>query len=108
MIQLMNANTLSAIVASVLTAMLLFPPASAHAQHERRRLHADPTHTYAPPTAARQRVSLAQAVETVQRSTGGRVLDAKDVGGQYRIKVLTGRGEVLVVYVDAETGSIRR
>jgi hypothetical protein len=35
------------------------------------------------------------------------VLDAKDLGSQYRIKVLTRNGEVRVVFVDAETGAMR-
>jgi hypothetical protein len=43
----------------------------------------------------------------VQRATGGKVLDARDLGGQYRIKVLTRSGEVRVVYVDAQTGAMR-
>jgi uncharacterized membrane protein YkoI len=62
---------------------------------------------YAPRAAAERRVSLAQAVELVQRATGGKVLDAKDLGGQYRIKVLTRSGEVRVVFVDAQTGAMR-
>ena len=40
-------------------------------------------------------------------ATGGRVLDAKEGNGQYRIKVLTRNGEVRVVYVDAQTGEMR-
>ena len=62
---------------------------------------------FAPHTVAERRVTLAQAIEAVQRATGGKVLDAKDLGGQYRIKVLTRSGEVRVVYVDAETGAMR-
>ena len=62
---------------------------------------------YAPRTVAERRVSLAQAVEMVQRATRGKVLDAKDLGGRYRIKVLTRSGEVRVVYVDAQTGAMR-
>ena len=65
------------------------------------------TQGYAPRAVAERRVSLAQAVEMVQRTTGGKVLDAKDLGGQYRIKVLTRNGEVRVVYVDAQTGAMR-
>jgi len=61
----------------------------------------------APHTAAERRVSLAQAVATVQRATGGKVLDAKDLGGHYRVKVLTRSGEVRVVHVDAQTGAMR-
>ena len=62
---------------------------------------------YAPRTVAERRISLAQAVEMVQRATRGKVLDAKDLGGEYRIKVLTRSGEIRVVYVDAQTGAMR-
>ena len=62
---------------------------------------------YAPRTVAERRVSLAQAVEMVQQATRGKVLDAKDLGDQYRIKVLTRSGEVRVVYVNAQTGAMR-
>jgi uncharacterized membrane protein YkoI len=62
---------------------------------------------FAPRTVAERRVTLAQAIDIVQRATSGKVLDAKDLGGQYRIKVLTRSGEVRVVYVDAQTGAMR-
>jgi len=62
---------------------------------------------YALRTVAERRVSLAQAVEIVQRATRGKVLDAKDLGSHYRIKVLTPNGEVRVVHVDAQTGAMR-
>lgn len=56
------------------------------------------------------RVSLNDATELVQKSTGGRVLAAHEVREQgrpmYRIKVLTRQGEVRIVLVDAETGSM--
>lgn len=62
-----------------------------------------------PPTLLSQaaRLTLEQAVDRVQRTTGGRVLDARDAGGVYRVKVLTPRGEVLVVLVDPRTGAMR-
>jgi len=63
--------------------------------------------TYAPRSANERRVSLEQAVERVQRATGGRVLDARESGEGYRVKVLTRRGEVRTVYVDARTGEMR-
>ena len=63
--------------------------------------------SFAPATAQRARISLEQAADTVARATGGRILDAKPVGREYRIKVLTRRGEVRVYYVDAETGAMR-
>jgi hypothetical protein len=53
------------------------------------------------------RLTLEQAVGRVQQATGGRVLDARDEGNVYRIKVLTPRGEVRVVLVDPRTGAMR-
>ena len=56
------------------------------------------------------RLSLNDATELVQNRTGGRVLAAQEVREQgrdkYRVKVLTRQGEVRIVYVDAETGSM--
>ena len=56
------------------------------------------------------RISLNEAIEQVQKSTGGRALSAQPVREQgrdlYRIKVLTRQGEVRIVYVDAATGSM--
>jgi uncharacterized membrane protein YkoI len=66
-----------------------------------------PGNSYAPRSTAEPRISLSQAIERVQRSTGGRVLDARERRDGYRIKVLTPRGEVLVVHVDARTGEMR-
>ena len=67
-----------------------------------------------PPDAGRQtqvRVSMGEAMDMVTRTVGGRVLVAQpaSVNGHegYRIKVLTRHGEVRVVYVDAETGTIQ-
>lgn len=57
--------------------------------------------------AQRRRISLEQAIQSVQRATGGRVLDARDGGDEYRIKVLTRDGEVRTVRVDAYTGAMR-
>ena len=60
--------------------------------------------------ARQQRLSLSEAAEMVQRRTGGRVLSAQASNEQgrevYRIKVLTGTGEVRVVLVDASTGGM--
>ncbi len=53
------------------------------------------------------RLSLDQAVSRVQQATGGRVLDARDEGSVHRVKVLTPRGEVRVVIVDARSGAMR-
>jgi uncharacterized membrane protein YkoI len=53
-------------------------------------------------------VSLNEAVQQVQRETGGRVLSADTVnqGGRkvHRIKLLTPSGQVRVVVIDAQTG----
>ena len=60
---------------------------------------------------AQPRISMGDAMERVVRATGGRVIQAQPatVNGRegYRIKVLTARGEVRVVYVDGETGALQ-
>ena len=78
--------------------------APAHAHHDWRDTDAS---GFAARTVAEHRISLQEAVERVQRATGGRVLDAKDNGDHYRIKVLTRGGEVRVVIVDAATGNMK-
>ena len=59
----------------------------------------------ATPVAAQRAMSLQDAVERVQRETGGRVLSAETVrvGRQklYRVKVLTPQGRVQVITVPA-------
>ena len=56
------------------------------------------------------RLTLNDATELVQNRTGGRVLATQEVREQgremYRVKVLTRQGEVRIVFVDAETGSM--
>lgn len=56
-------------------------------------------------------MSLNEAVQQVQRETGGRVLSADTVsqGGRtvHRIKVLTPAGQVRVVTIDAQSGARR-
>ncbi|MEY4099503.1 MAG: hypothetical protein RL300_674 [Pseudomonadota bacterium] len=53
-------------------------------------------------------VSRDDAAGIAQRATGGRVLavDQSERGGRlvWRVKVLTSRGEVIVVLIDAATG----
>jgi uncharacterized membrane protein YkoI len=53
-------------------------------------------------------VSRDDAAAMAQRATGGRVLavDQSERGGRlvWRVKVLTSRGEVIVVLIDAATG----
>jgi uncharacterized membrane protein YkoI len=80
---------------------------SAHAGSTRWYQDAHEPHAFSAHRVAQQRVTLQQAIDIVQRATGGRVLDAKEGNGQYRIKVLTRNGEVRVVYVDAQTGEMR-
>jgi uncharacterized membrane protein YkoI len=84
---------------------LIAMPGPAAAGHERWLREEPPS--YAPYSTADARITLEQAIQSVQRATGGRVLDAREVRGGYRIKVLTQRGEVRVVYVDASTGEMR-
>ena len=56
-------------------------------------------------------VSRDEAAQVAQRETGGRVLSVErvDAGGRamWRVKVLTPRGEVRVVMVDAGSGPSR-
>ena len=87
-------------------ALFLATSAIGHADHYRRFREAD-EQSIAPRSAAERRTTLEQAIQSVQRATGGRVLDAREVRGEYRIKVLTRSGEVRVVYVDAQTGAMR-
>ncbi|MBL0421979.1 PepSY domain-containing protein [Ramlibacter sp. AW1] len=56
-------------------------------------------------------VSRDAAAAMAQRATGGRVLqvESSEVGGRpvWRVKVVTPRGEVRVVLVDAASGQLR-
>jgi uncharacterized membrane protein YkoI len=88
-------------------ALLAALPTSAHAAMDRWSQHTHGQQDFSAYRMAERRVTLQQAIDAVQRATGGRVLDAKEVSGQYRIKVLTRNGEVRVVYVDAQTGEMR-
>ena len=72
-----------------------------------------PAHRHQPESGrpAQPRINMGDAMERVVRATGGRVIQAQPaaVNGHegYRIKVLTARGEVRVVYVDSETGAMQ-
>jgi uncharacterized membrane protein YkoI len=105
MIHAMNGKLLKRACCAVALALLAAAPAA----QARDRWHPDddPSRSYAPRSTVERRISLPEAIERVQRSTGGRVLDARESGEGYRIKVLTRRGEVRVVYVDARTGEMR-
>jgi len=95
-------------------ALLAILAGPAQAERERGRwrvpeVHTDDRSTLAAPssTTRASQVSLEEAIDTVQRKTGGKVLDARRRDDAYRIKILTRRGEVRVVYVDARTGELR-
>jgi uncharacterized membrane protein YkoI len=105
----MIGTMITVIVKRALPALILLASlcGSAHAGHGHWLQAPEAPQGFAPQTVADRRISLAQAIEAVQRATGGKVLDAKDLGSQYRIKVLTRNGEVRVVFVDAETGAMR-
>lgn len=66
--------------------------------------HNDWNHPYR--VAAKQGISLEQAVAQVQRDTGGRILTAETIkrNGRavHRIKVLLPNGNVRVIHVEAE------
>ena len=103
----MNGAMRRCVLPALALALLAVLPVTADAAGPgRSREQLEPQH-YAPYSTAERRVSLQQAIASVQRTTGGRVLDARDLGDQYRIKVLTRSGEVRVVYVDAATGAMR-
>jgi hypothetical protein len=99
----MRSRTLP-LLTLLLVALVMTP---AHADHRRWAQMAEGPHDFASRQLAQQRISIEQAIAIVQRETGGRVLDARAQGQEYRIKVLTRGGEVRVVYVDAVTGATR-
>ncbi len=99
---------------AIVPALLALLAAPAHADRERGRwrtpdVRAEEPSSLAPPSSVTRpaRVTMEEAIDTVQRTTGGKVLDARRRDDAYRIKILTRRGEVRVVYVDARTGRLR-
>lgn len=98
----LSLRTALALTLTVLT--LLSAPASADRKRDRWR-DALPNE-YAPGATAQSRISMEEAIARVQQRTGGRVLDARDQGDAYRLKVLRD-GEVRIIFVDARTGRIR-
>jgi len=100
----MSMQSIRWVLVGLLLAVLASVPRAVHAGHD---TFGRAPQSFAPATAQRARITLEQAADTVARATGGRILDAKAVGREYRIKVLTRRGEVRVYYVDAETGAMR-
>lgn len=87
--------------------VLLLPLFATAGEHWRP----SPSFHLAEASRGQPRISMGDAMERVARATGGRVIQAQPatVNGHeaYRIKVLTARGEVRVVYVDAETGAMQ-
>lgn len=49
-------------------------------------------------------ISRDDAAAVAQRVSGGRVLSVEKSGSVWRVKVVTAKGEVRVILVDAETG----
>lgn len=91
---------------ALLCALLL--PAVVAAEPWRPPAHLQQAENRRPPQA---RITMGDAMNMVQRTFGGRVIQAQPaiVNGHegYRIKILTARGEVRVVYVDGETGAMQ-
>jgi hypothetical protein len=52
-------------------------------------------------------VSRDDAASAAQRASGGRVLSVEKSGPVWRVKVVTARGEVRVILVDAATGRVQ-
>lgn len=103
----MNLTGLKLGIAIVLALFsMLAEPAHADRYRDRDRDRWQDRRTEEPASRSR-RVSMEEAIVSVQRATGGKVLDAKRRDDGYRIKVLTRRGEVRVVYVDGRTGELR-
>lgn len=95
------------LLALAVVMMTLAAPAEARRDREPRDQLWPDTSERRRDEGERRRVSLERAIQSVQRATGGRVLDARDHGDEYRIKVLTRDGEVRTVRVDAYTGAMR-
>lgn len=53
---------------------------------------------------ARAELSRDDAAAVAQRVSGGRVLSVEKSGAMWRVKVVTAKGEVRVILVDAATG----
>lgn len=52
-------------------------------------------------------VSRDDAAAAAQRVSGGRVLSVEKSGSVWRVKVVTAKGEVRVILVDAATGRVQ-
>lgn len=73
--------------------------------------HADRPHWRGGLLAQNNAVSPNEAAARVQSKLGGRILAIETIEGKkqtfYRIKILTGKGVVRVIRVNADTGRIR-
>ncbi|MDP3761904.1 MAG: peptidase [Ramlibacter sp.] len=52
-------------------------------------------------------ISRDDAAAVAQRASGGRVLSVEKAGSSWRVKVVTAKGEVRVILVDAATGRVQ-
>jgi uncharacterized membrane protein YkoI len=52
-------------------------------------------------------ISRDDAAAVAQRASGGRVLSVEKAGSAWRVKVVTAKGEVRVIMVDAATGRVQ-
>jgi len=72
-------------------------------------LHAEPRHW--PLLAQSEHIGPGEASARVQKRLGGRILAVETIQRKgktfYRIKILTGKGVVKVVFVNAASGRIR-
>lgn len=108
MIDFMTSSACKRALAAGALVLAACLPGAGHAERDRWQPRVDDQQQgFAPRSMREERISLEQAIDTVQRNTGGKVLDARSGNGEYRIKVLTRRGEVRVIYVDARTGQMR-
>lgn len=83
---------------------LLVSPASA----ERERARGVEPQGFAPHSTADKRISLDEATRRARRHVPGRVLNARERGDTYEVKLLTPGNEVVTVTVDATNGDILR
>jgi len=56
----------------------------------------------------RKKISSSQAASIVKAQYGGKILKVKGTSSGYRVKVLKGDGRISSVFVDGQTGRIKR
>lgn len=94
------------LVTALAASILLSTAASAERARERWR-EALPNN-FAPAQTADRRISIDEATRRAMRHTPGRVLNARERGDVFEVKMLTPRNEVITVTVDALSGEIIR